>query len=345
MIKKKMLRILCPVIVVIILLTVTFSLLGTLLFNRFSRGIVPTAAAVQAIQESGQTYDHVVIFGVDGAGGYFNEMDTPGFDSVFYSEAMDASVTFTAVSQFPTDSAQNWGSLLHGVRCGKHKLTNGLAGEQKYTDEKYPSLFKVYSERHPDVYMASVVDWSVINFGIIEDNIKGMVKINAGDLVSEQTQGLSWMESEKIIDAAVAEEAIRQIETQDPTILFTHFDCVDAAGHNFGTGSSEYIGAMRYVDELIGKIYQACLAHGWGENTLFICVSDHGHKYSGGHGTNDAIVRHTTFAVAGAKGNVINGTPGYTVTQDMAAVVFYALGETQYGTWDGSVPKNMFKGL
>ena len=157
--------------------------------------------------------------------------------------------------------------------------------------------------------------------------------------------GLSGIESEKIVDTKVAELAIHEIQNNNPTILFTHFDCVDAAGHATGTGKPEYIDAMQHVDNLIGQIYQACVDQGWQNNTLFVCVADHGHEYNGGHGSNNDVVKYVTFAVAGGKGNIMKGTPGYAVTQDVAAVVFYALGEKQYSSWDCSVPRNMFEGL
>ena len=233
--------------------------------------------------------------------------------------------------------------MIHGVWCGKHKIDNETAMTKKYTDTKYPSFFKVYAERNPDEYMVSICDWSAINYGIIED-IPQVAKINGEDL-GVSTDGLSWLDSEKFVDTAVANEAINQIKNNNPKILFTHFDCVDAAGHMFGTGKPEYIDAMQHVDNLIGNIYSACVEEGWQNNTLFICISDHGHEYNGGHGSNHDIVKNVTFAVAGGKGNIISGTPEYVVTQDMAAVVFYALGEKQYKTWDCSVPKNMFVDL
>ena len=343
--KKSALKIFIPIIsFILILVIVAISLLSAFVFNRFSKGIVPTDAQIQALWDNNQVYDHVIIFGVDGAGGYFGEMDTPGFDSVFNNSSIDASVTYSAFSQFPTESGFNWTSMIHGVWCGKHRIDNDTALTKKYTDTKYPSLFKVYAERHPETHMASVVDWPAINYGIIED-IDQVEKIDAGSLVTEETEGLSWIESEKIVDKKVAELAIDQIENHNPKILFTHFDCVDAAGHIVGTGKPEYIEAMSLVDDLIGEIFDACKAKGWDQNTLFICISDHGHEYSGGHGSNHEVVRNVTFAVAGAKGNIISGSPKYVVTQDMASVVFYALGEKQYPTWDSSVPKNMFKGL
>ena len=66
--------------------------------------------------------------------------------------------------------------------------------------------------------------------------IPQVTKINGGDIASG-TEGLSWIESEKIVDTAVANEAINQIRNNNPKILFTHFDCVDAAGHSFLFGN------------------------------------------------------------------------------------------------------------
>ena len=345
MTKKKKPLIFIPLSILSALVVVAVSLLGALFWNRFSRGVVPTEAQLAAVRAAGQTYDRVVIFGVDGAGGHFGEMDTPSFDRVFLSEERGGSVTYEATAQYPTESAQNWGSMLHGVRSGKHGLTNEIASSRPFTDERYPSLFKVYAERHPGAYMASVVDWDVVNGGIIEQGIEGLTRINVGELIREEVSGLDWYASEYAIDTAVADEAIRELRENDPVILFTHFDCVDAAGHLWGSGSTKYEEAISHVDDQIGRIFDACEEMGIADSTLFICVSDHGHKLTGGHGRNCPVVRHTTFAVAGGKGNVISGTPGYVVTQDLASVVFYALGERQPDAWDSSVPKNMFTGL
>ena len=328
-------------VAVLLCLVVVFSCLGAFVFNRYSQGTVPGDAELKALKDAGQVYEHVVIFGVDGAGGYFDKMDSPGFDSVFKNNVLDASVTYTAISQYPTISAQNWGSMIHGVRCDKHKLTNDITGREKYTDTKYPSFFKIYAERHPDAYMASVVHWSNINYGIIEDmpqlNKIGLDDLNDGTPIIGETS--------EDADTRVADGAINEIKTKDPKILFIHFDSVDSAGHGFGWDKPEFKSAMKHVDGLIGKVYQACKEQGWEKNTLFVCISDHGHEKWGGHGSNNYNVRNVTFAVAGGKGNVVQGRPGHVVTQDLASVVLYALGEKQPGSWESKVPYGMFKGL
>lgn len=326
-------------VAVVLALVIVFSCLSAFIFNRFSQGKVPTDGDLKALRDNGQVYEHVVIFGVDGAGSYFNKTDTPGFDSVFNGK-LDSSVTFTALSQYPTISAQNWGSMIHGVRCNKHKLTNDITGREKYTDTKYPSFMKVYAERHPEENsMYSVVHWSNINFGIFEDIEPQLCKINI-----EEELGKTTLTSEQVSEK-VADRTVEIIKTSEPKIIFTHFDCVDSAGHGYGWGKPEFVSAIKTADKCIGKIYQACVEKGWENNTLFICIADHGHEYVGGHGSNNYNVRNVVFAVAGGKGNVIKGKPGHVVTQDMASVVLYALGEKQPDSWDGKVPNNMFKGL
>ena len=133
--------------------------------DRLSRGIVPTAEDLA----NAKVYKRVVIFGVDGAGGMFPEANTPYFDEIF----ANGSVSYTGMSQCPTISAQNWGSMLLGVTCQKHDLTNATTAISK-NPGKYESIFKIYSRVNPNATMYSCVDWKNINYGIIEDGIPGM---------------------------------------------------------------------------------------------------------------------------------------------------------------------------
>ena len=93
-------------------------------------------------------------------------------------------------------------------------------------------------------------------------------------------------------------------------------------------------------------MYDAYVEKGWADDTLFILVSDHGHKLEGGgHGGETIEEKNVTFAVAGDKGNIIKGTMGKFVTQDLAAVVMYGLGVKQPDTWEARVPENLFNTL
>ena len=313
-------------VVGIIVYTTTFSNFGATPDDRLSRGIVPTAEDLV----NAKVYKRVVIFGVDGAGGKFPEANTPYFDEIF----ANGSISFTGMSQCPTISAQNWGSMLLGVTCQKHDLTNATTAISK-NPGKYESIFKIYSKANPNATMYSCVDWKNINYGIIEDGISGLTKVNVTDIIDPEP-------SEYNIDRKVAELTAERVAQYDDAIVFVHFDAVDHAGHAHGSSSQEYLDAIEENDKDIGIIYQAYKDAGKVDDTLFICVSDHGHKEKGGHGGESAFEKAVTIAVAGNKGNIIKGTPGYYVTQDMAAIVLYALGTAQPSWYDGTVPVNMF---
>ncbi|CAG8510514.1 6177_t:CDS:2 [Ambispora gerdemannii] len=74
----------------------------------------------------------------------------------------------------PTDSAQNWGSVLHSVLLDKHGLKNGdvEAGVPYDENNHYPSIYKLLADSFGDIKMASYVAWEAINTGIIELSVK-----------------------------------------------------------------------------------------------------------------------------------------------------------------------------
>ncbi|CAG8559693.1 5336_t:CDS:1 [Paraglomus occultum] len=68
----------------------------------------------------------------------------------FLSSLLSKGISFpSAHAVYPTDSAPNWGSILHGVLPEKHGLTNGDVESGKEFDENsmYPSLFKILVRR------------------------------------------------------------------------------------------------------------------------------------------------------------------------------------------------------
>ena len=97
-------------------------------------------------------FRYVVIIGVDGAGAFFKEAETPAFDRIFKNGA----VTYNMLTSIPTISAECWGSLLHGVEPEKHGLTNRKCMEFPYpADSPYPSIFRVLRSARPDARMGS----------------------------------------------------------------------------------------------------------------------------------------------------------------------------------------------
>lgn len=63
--------------------------------------------------------------------------------------------------------------MLLGVTPKNHQLTNYIAGREVYdANTLIPSVFRVFRENEPDAVMASFRNWTLINKGIVDDNIK-----------------------------------------------------------------------------------------------------------------------------------------------------------------------------
>lgn len=319
------------VVSVVVAMAILWSCLGALIFTRFSVGIVPTEEDLQ----NAVKYERVLIFGVDGAGNYYSKIDTPNFDRIF----SEGSINYESWSQFPSTSAHNWTSMMHGVRYQTHGVNNGVAAKKKYSKPKYPSIFKVYADLHPNAKMLSATAWLPINYGIIED-LDNLIKYSGPE--KHPDDKMLTAEDERMKNNFIAE--IRN--GTDPKIGFMYFAQVDEFGHAKGRRSTEFTEAMKRVDGYIGEVYDEYVKKGWDKDTLFIFVTDHGHLSIGGHGGNTKNERTTTIAVAGAKGNVIKGQPsGKAVTQDVASIVLYGLGIKQPDTWESKVPYGVFNTL
>ncbi|MBQ7542677.1 MAG: alkaline phosphatase [Clostridia bacterium] len=272
-------------------------------------------------QSSFGAYDHVLIIGIDGAGRFIKDADTPNFDRIFSSGA----VNYTARTEVPTDSGPNWGSILTGVSYFKHRIHNGNSGEnERSSDTAFPSVFTYARRAFPDAELASFVNWNNINYGIIEKDI-GVTKVHISS-------------DESLTDAICAFFD----EGNAPALFFVQMDEVDAAGHAYGSASEEYFNAIRQADDRLGRIYDAAERNGLIENGLFIVVADHGHKIKGGHGRFSMRETNTTVAAAG-KTVVCAGTlDNQTRDRDVAAAVLYALGIERPENFTARIPANLF---
>lgn len=293
-------------------------------FSVMSRGIVPTDKDLQ----ERTPYSRVCIFGIDGAGGFMKDYECKEFHDIFDK----GSVKYTVKTQHLTDSAPNWFSIFHGVNYLKHHLGNSTSEKAKEYFDQYPSFFKVFSEKYPEKHAYSIVNWGTVNTDLLED-VPNLTKINVeGD-------------SEVAKDVAVKEKVIEAISNEDVGIMYMHFDQVDGEGHAHGNGSDEYKNAIKTVSGYVGEIYQKYVDLGLADDTLFIAVTDHGMSGNGHHGSPIPSVRNSMLTVYGSHGDVIQGTPYFTVNQDVASVVLYGLGIKQPDSYNGSVPKGMFNTL
>lgn len=273
-------------------------------------------------------YSHIIVIGVDGAGGWFRDADTPEFDEIFKNGA----VTYEALSSKPTISAECWGSMLIGAGPEVHKLTNNRVSVLPYPLwSKNPTVFKRIRKAYPDAQLGSFCDWNPINKGIVE---KGLG-------VSKQTA------RDKELTPLICD----YIREKKPDFLFVHFDSVDGAGHKYGYGTDEHLSAINKVDKLIGDVYSAAEAAGMAEGTLFIVIADHGgtnpgNGKGGSHGGWTDEEKYVTFA---ATGKGVNKTRIKQMNiRDLAAITLYASGiklpDFNEKGWTSQVPEELFEG-
>lgn len=264
----------------------------------------------------------VIILGIDGAGAFIREADTPYIDVLLAGGAQ----TSQARTAFPSNSGECWGSLLHGVTPQRHESHVHIQNNRSFpADSPTPSLFQILREARPDSLVAAFVSWKPIITGIIEE-IPGMEKCAAPD--------------EELVPAIGA-----YLRTNPGLeLLFVQLDDVDAAGHRHGYGveSTEYLKAITRADRQIGDIGKELLEAGMLEDSLFIITTDHG---GGGvdpfsHGS-DAPQDMTIFW--GCRGPGVNpeaDLSGLSI-MDTAAVALHALGLPIPSDWDANVPAGL----
>lgn len=270
-------------------------------------------------------YEHVVVIGIDGAGAFIKEAETPNFDRIF----ADGAATFKALASNPTISAECWGSMLLGVGPEVHKLNNGIVSSTPYTvDSPFPTVFRRIREKMPDAELGSFCDWNPISYGIVENNI-GVVTATAPD-------------------SELMPVICDYIVKRKPDFLFTQLDSVDGAGHKYGYGTPEHLSRINEVDELVNDAYNALEMAGIAESTLFMVIADHGGTPFDGkgasHGGWSDAEKLVTFAAAG------KGVQKCIIEEmnirDLAAIVLYALGieapEFDENGWTSQVPAGIF---
>ena len=279
----------------------------------------------QPEEEKPLVYKHVAIIGVDGAGTFFNQTDTPNMDKIFANGA----TTYTATAEIPTISAQNWGSILHGVACDIHGFTNDIVSETSIDSSyPYPSVFKALRQSIPNAEMCSVVKWDPINIGLIEWDI-----------------GVHLYNCEE--DSEVRDMTVRMINDYCPELLFVQFDSVDGTGHSVGYGSPEYLERITEIDGYIGDIYRAYDDLGVLSETLFIVTADHGgtnFKFDGieYHDHGGTTPEEVTIFIGIVGESVANIDLGTIRNRDVAAIAAAALNIEKPDVWTSEVPANLF---
>ena len=263
------------------------------------------------------TYEHVIIIGVDGAGNFHKDCNTPNMDKIFIENGAWTDYCRAAT---PSISAQCWGSMLTGVKPYQHKLTNDTVSHTPYSNPNYPTIFKMMREAYPDAEIGSFSNWNPINTGIVEKNLD--VTFDTG------------------VDNELIGRICTYIEDKKPNLFFIQFDSVDHEGHSEKYGSEAYLKQIETVDGYVGEIYESIQKAGIEKNTLLIITADHGgYEYSHGGATDGEM--NTFF---GAHGVSVNKTGDLQLFgRDLAAIVSYALNfPGNEENWDSFIPQNLF---
>lgn len=279
-------------------------------------------AAYGELVPIGANYQYVVIIGVDGAGTFFKNADTPSIDQIFANGA----ITYDMITSNPTYGAQAWGSLLHGVTPEFHQLTDVNVGSAYPTDSPYPSFFRVIRENDPNAVLASFSHWAPINVGIVES-----------DLNVHKVGGMS--------DEQIKNEILTYLAFASPTAMLVQFGEADETGQKNGYNTPAQHQTITRIDGYVGEIYDAYEKKGIINETLFIVTATHG-GFGKSHGGWSDAEKYVMLAAAGK--TVKNGGAVQDAEiRDTAAIVIHALGygDRQSKTWTARVPGDLFVGV
>lgn len=257
-------------------------------------------------------YSNVYLIGFDGAGNFFKDTDTPNIDRIFENGAFSHHV----LTEIPTISAQCWGSMLMGVDCEAHGLTNSIVGLRHLPDDfAIPTVFKLVREKFPDANLAAFSCWNPINYGIIEEGLN--IHKDTGE------------------DDELCEKICEFLRENDTKLLFVQFDSVDGAGRRFGYGTKGHLDQITHVDALLGKIFDTIKDSGRLDDALFIVNSDHGGTHTGGHGGDTDAEKIVSFFV---RGKGIKASEFTCEIKDTAALIASAFDIDLPTVWTAKVP-------
>ena len=261
------------------------------------------------------TYSHVILIGIDGAGNFYKNTETPNIKRLFNEGAG----TDFCLTSLPSISAECWGSMLIGVPPEVHGLTNEIVERREYTNKEHPTVFKLIREGRPDAVLAAFCNWCPINSGIVESDAGAF--LTTGE------------------DARLTERICAYIIKNKPDFLFVQFDSIDGAGHTYGYGTERYLEELKKADGYVGRIRSAVEEAGIADDTLFIATADHG-GFGQSHGGDTDKEKFVFFAAVGK--TVIPGAEVELEVKDIPAVVTHALGVKGADNWNAKLPRGMF---
>lgn len=313
---------------------------------------IPKTYEVRFQEEVADKCKIVVFLALDGLGcSVENNSETPNFQKFFASGAS----SFKVKAIIPTDSAQNWGSILHGVGRDKLELDNGDVESPIFCfpeDSNYPSIPKLLINRDENIKITSYVGWENerFNIGLMEPS--ALEKIDRYSPLTHEDEQLvkklkkDHNEGNSDYDSYVTSKAISCIQNyskKDAALLMIiHLTDADEHGHHHEFGSTKYLEQIKKMDSQIEDILKAIDKRGWRDSSLVIMVTDHG-GIGKSHGGEDPKEVNVFMAVRGPgikPGSEIKSERenGELFNMDCATIILKVLGVNIPDNFDAKLP-------
>lgn len=236
--------------------------------------IANTIKITNFFKYSMNSYEVIIVIGLDGLGNFFDKYNMPNL--LKYSEKPGELIRVKAI--VPTDSAENWGSMLHGVIPRYHEIKfENLSNP--YENENFPSIFRIISDQYKNSKLGLFCSWDKIITGMVEPNIKNMITYSP--LINENLVSRIFMYLKHklfdtpIYDAYLVSKVVNFIKNnKDTKFLFIHFNDIDETGHIYNYRSNEYNSKLKKTDEYVSEIIKT-IHESW-NNPLIIITTDHG---------------------------------------------------------------------
>ena len=263
---------------------------------------------------------HVILVGFDGFSAYSlnNGVEMPTLRRLMAEGAS----TVQNRSVLPSSSAVNWASMFMGAGPELHGYTEWgsrtpeLPSRVVNADNRFPNIFGLYREQHPDAEIGYIYEWEGMNY--LVDTLA----------INYQQQALITEENPQ----GCTPYAVQYIKDKKPSFCAVVYDQPDGTGHGFGWKSPEYFNKMKELDGYLAQIVKAVEEAGIMEETVIVVVSDHG-GIDKGHGgkTMDEMQTPIVFYGKGIKKGF--SIPESTMIYDIAGTLAYLLDIEQPQVW------------
>lgn len=140
-------------------------------------------------------------------------------------------------------------------------------------------------------------------FDVLENHEKKGILFGCAHLIDafgDDVESFTSVAHNDEVDSLIMRQAKAIVEREKPDVMVIQMISVDQAGHSRGVHFDEYIQKISESDALIADFYHWMGEQGYGDDTLWIVMADHGQGDGiGGHGYLDEGERFVPFIMHG----------------------------------------------